>query len=96
MNRARHEGGYKSPMGKLVRFFRKSRDRWKEKARESKGVIKGLKNRIVFLEKSKARLQDRVTELEQELSRLKKRESRERAEEPEEVKKTPKDRPARR
>ena len=95
MNTARHEGGYKSPMSKLVTFFRKSRDRWKEKARESKVVIKRLKNRIVFLERSKARLQDKVTELEQEVSRLK-TDSGERAEELEAVKKTPKDRPPRR
>ena len=86
MKRARDEDGYKSPKGKLVQFFRKSRDGWKEKARESKTVIKGLKNRIVFLQRSKARLQDKVTELEQELSRLK-RHSGERAEEPEGVKK---------
>lgn len=95
MKRARDEDGYKSPKGKLVQFFRKSRDGWKEKARESKTVIKGLKNRVVFLQRSKARLQDKVTELEQELSRLK-RHSGERAEEPEGVKKTPKDRPSKR
>ena len=86
MKTARDEDGYKSPKSKLVTFFRKSRDQWKEKARESKVVIKRLKNRIVFLEKSKARLQEKVTALEQELSRLK-RDSRERAEELEAVKK---------
>ena len=68
MDTARDKGGYKSPKSKLVRFFRKSRDQWKAKARESKAVIKRLKNRIVFLEKSKARLQDKVTALEQALS----------------------------
>ena len=71
MDTARHEGGYKSPKSKLVRFFRKSRDQWKAKARDSKAVIKQLKNRVVFLERSKGRLQSKVTELEQELSRLK-------------------------
>ncbi len=86
MKTARDEEGYKSPKGKLVTFFRKSRDGWKEKARESKTVIKRLKNRIAFLEKSKARLQEKVTALEQELARLKK-DSRERAEELEAVKK---------
>ena len=86
MRRARHADGYKSPKSKLARFFRKSRDRWKEKARESKAVIRRLKNRIGFLERSKARLQDKFTELEQELCRVK-RESRERAEELEAVKK---------
>ena len=95
MRTAGHADGYKSPKSKLVAFFRRSRDQWKEKARESKAVIRRLKNRIVFLERSKARLQDKVTELEQELSRLK-RESRERAEELEAVKKTPTDRPPRR
>ena len=94
METARHEGGYKSPKSKLVTFFRRSPDQWKEKARESKAVIKRLKNRIVFLEKSKGRSQEKVTGLEQELSRLK-RDSRERAEELEAVEKTPKDRPPR-
>lgn len=70
MKRARDEEGYKSPKGKLVTFFRKSRDGWKEKARESKTVTRRLKNRIVFLERSKARLQDKVTELGQKLFRL--------------------------
>ena len=86
MKTARDEDGYKSPKSKLVTFFRKSRDQWKEKARESKVVIKRLKNRIVFLEKSKARLQDKVTQLEQELSRLK-TEAHQRAEELEAAKK---------
>ena len=95
MDTARHQGGYKSPKSKLVTFFRKSRDQWKEKARESKAVIKRLKNRIVFLERSKAGLQDKVTELEQALSRLK-REAHQRVKEVEELKKTPKDRPPRR
>ena len=92
MDTARDEGGYKSPKSKLVRFFRKSRDQWKAKARESKAVIKRLKNRVVFLERSKGRLQSKVTELEQALSRLK-TEARERAEELEELKKNPTDRP---
>ncbi len=92
MKTVREEDGYKSPKSKLVRFFRKSRDQWKEKARESKAVIKRLKNRVVFLERSKGRLQSKVTELEQELSRLK-TEARERAEELEEFKKNPTDRP---
>ena len=86
MGTARDEGEYKSPKGKLVTFFRKSRDQWKEKARESKAVIKRLKNRIAFLETSKARLQDKVTALEQALSRVK-TEARESAEELEAVEK---------
>lgn len=95
MKRARDEDAYKSPKSKLVTFFRKSRDGWKEKARESKTVIKRLKNRIAFLERSKVRLQEKVTTLEQELSRLE-RESRERAQELEELKKTPEHRPSKR
>ena len=92
MGSARDEGEFKSPKGKLVTFFKKSRDQWKAKARESKAVIKRLKNRVVFLERSKGRLQSKVTELEQELSRLK-TEARARAEELEELKKNPTDRP---
>jgi len=94
MGTVRDEGEYKSPKSKLVTFFRKSRDQWKEKARESKAVIKRLKNRIVFLEKSKAGLQEKVTGLEQELSRLKV-EARESAAELAAVKKSQKNTPPR-
>ena len=66
--------GYKSPQRKLVKFFEKSRDRWKAKCREAKIEVKRLKNRVWFLEKSKERLKNRVKELEAELARVKAKE----------------------
>ena len=61
---------YKSPPYKLVRFFDKSRRQWKAKCRAAKGTIKVLKNRIGFLEESKARWKRRARALEEEVARL--------------------------
>jgi len=61
---------YKSPPRKLVKFFEKSRDQWKYKYRETKKIIKQLKNRIRFLEVSKEHWKNRVKELESELTQL--------------------------
>ncbi len=80
--------GYKSPPRKLVKFFEKSRDRWKAKCREAKIDVKRLKNRIRFLEKSKERWKSRVKELEAELAMVKAKE-REKEEKLEELKKRP-------
>jgi len=66
---------YKSPLRKLVRFFEKSRDQWKNKCREAKATIKQLRNRVRFLEKSKANLKIRLGELEKELARMREREA---------------------
>jgi chromosome segregation ATPase len=44
---------YTSPIRVLARFFKKSRDQWKEKCIEVKRQIKGLKNQIYQLHKSR-------------------------------------------
>lgn len=44
---------YTSPIRVLARFFKKSRDGWKEKCMEAKRQIKRLKNQIYQLQKSK-------------------------------------------
>jgi hypothetical protein len=62
---------YKSPQRKLVRFFARSRDQWKEKCLAAKAVGKGLKHRMRFLERSKDHWKRRVHELEGELTRMK-------------------------
>jgi DNA repair ATPase RecN len=62
---------YKSPRRKLLRFFEKSRDKWKLKYREVKKVLKWLTNRIRFLERSKAEYKQRVEELQAQLAALK-------------------------
>jgi len=61
---------YKSPQRKLLRFFDTSRTQWKAKCRTAKAAMKVLKNRIRFLEESKARWKHRAKALEQEVARL--------------------------
>jgi len=62
---------YKSPQGKLVRFFARSRDQWKAKCLEANAMVKGLKHRMRFLERSKDHWKSRVQVLEGELTQLK-------------------------
>jgi len=62
---------YKSPMRKLVAFFEKSRDKWKAKCLSTKYQIKLLTNKIRYLEKSNADLNNKVKELKKELKELK-------------------------
>lgn len=64
-------GEFKSPPSRLARLFLKGRDSWKEKCRGAKLEIKILKNRIHFLEESKAALKERNQRLKAETDRLK-------------------------
>lgn len=61
---------YKSPRRKLVKFFEKSRDRWKAKCREAKTLVKRLKNRVRFLEHSRDRWKAKASTLEAELQQV--------------------------
>lgn len=67
---------YKSPKRKLIKFFEKSRNKWKEKCREAKYQVKLLRNRMRYLEKSKNNAKKRVQELEVELRQMKDNEQR--------------------
>ena len=62
---------YKSPVKKLIRFFKISRDNWKEKYFEIKKDLKRVTNRIYDLEKRKDDWKQRATEAEEELKLLK-------------------------
>ena len=69
---------FKSPVSKLAKFFRRSRDGWKAKCQESKRANKKLANQTRAVEKSRARwkqiahtAQRQVCELERELESLK-------------------------
>lgn len=69
---------YRSPAYKLVQFFSHSRDRWKQKRKESKLRIKRLENRVAGLEisrqkwKAKARAQQiRIVQLTEALEQEK-------------------------
>ena len=46
--------GYKSRPGALIWFFRKSRDRWKQKYQVLKATVKKHKNRVADANKSRA------------------------------------------
>jgi len=70
---------YKSPIGKLASFFRRSRDRWKAKYRELKRRMKKEQNQVRAVERSRAAWRDkaqaaarRVWELERELAEVQK------------------------
>jgi len=70
-SRSGTKGTYKSPIRKLVTFFENSRNQWKAKCKERKRTIKRLKNRLRFLEESKALLKNKVKEQQAEIARLK-------------------------
>lgn len=62
------EYDYKSPLKKLVRFFEKSRDKWKARALKSSEDVIRFKNRIKFLESSKAKVISENKALKEKLS----------------------------
>lgn len=69
---------FASPVSKLLPFFLKSRDGWKEKHHQTKAKCKKLSNQVRAVEKSRrhwrelaAEQQQRVRELERELEELK-------------------------
>jgi len=61
---------FKSPKTKLIRFFEKSRDKWKERAKESKYKIKLLSKKIKYLEQTKMTQKERIKQLESELDKM--------------------------
>lgn len=68
---------YKSRPGALSRFFRMSRDGWKSKYKDLKATVKGYKNRIADLTRSRdqwrikaERAGDQITALEAENAEL--------------------------
>lgn len=58
----------KSPRRKLVKFFERSRDQWKAKARAAKKGSKRLGKRGRFLERRKAASQQQVHALAEQLA----------------------------
>jgi hypothetical protein len=59
-----------SPVRKLVRFFRRSRDGWKEKCQTAKAQVKQLKNGSCALRKSRDRWKDLAKRQAEELRQL--------------------------
>jgi hypothetical protein len=61
---------YKSPLKKLVAFFKKSRDEWKRKCLEAKEELKLAKKNNKNLRESKKILKEKVKCLEADISKL--------------------------
>jgi chromosome segregation ATPase len=68
---------YKSRPGALVWFFRKGRDRWKKKHQDLKATVKGFKNQVAAVTKSREQWRrkaeqasERISELEVEVAGL--------------------------
>ena len=66
MTEERDPGSYSSPVHKLLRFFKKSRDQWKNKCRKAKAKIKEQRRRIKVLETRQKELKQRIQELKAE------------------------------
>lgn len=79
---------FKSPIRKLVTFFKGSRDKWKSKCQDAKYQIKLLKKRLLYMEKRRAELKWKIKTLEKELESSQTQENR-LAEEVERLKKNP-------
>jgi len=61
---------YKSRLKVLVEFFRRSRDGWKRKCKETKAALKKASNRARWLETSRDKWKARAAELEGQLQAL--------------------------
>lgn len=70
---------FKTPGSKLVRFFEKSRDRWKIRTKEAKYQIKLLRKKIKYMEQNKKEYKatiinqaHQIENMQEEIERLKK------------------------
>ena len=61
---------FKTPLRKLVFSFKASRDKWKSKAQKSNYELKIKRNRIKFLEESKAKLKEENAKLKAQIKSI--------------------------
>ena len=61
---------YKSPKGKMIVFFEKSRNQWKEKCLSAKQKLEIFRNRINFLEKSKEYWKVQTKDMKKRISEM--------------------------
>ena len=57
---------YRSPIRKLLRFFERSRDQWKEKCQQAKRENNSLKIRLAAMKQSRDRWKAKSKELEEQ------------------------------
>jgi len=81
---------YKTPVSKLIRFFEKSRDKWRTKTKDAKYQIKLLRKKNKYLEKKKniykahnkelisqlQQMREKEVRMQEEIDRFKKKQSR--------------------
>ena len=60
---------FRSPLRKLVVFFQRSRDKWKEKCKEAKRKNKSLKICLAKMKEGRDRWKARAMALEEEVKR---------------------------
>ncbi len=70
MSAIAQERVFRSPRLKLVKFFQKSRDKWKAKCQAAKGHSKRLGNQLRAVEKSRAMWRQRAEQSERKLAAL--------------------------
>lgn len=63
-----NEKTYTSPQRKLVKFFERSRNRWKAKSRAAKTVLKRLGTRLRRVERSNAAYQQQLAALQTQMA----------------------------
>lgn len=61
---------YRSPIKKLARFFKESRDNWKRKCLEAKRRVKLLQTKVADLQASRGRWKKESMQLRSEVSEL--------------------------
>ncbi len=61
---------YRSPIKKLLRFFRQSRDGWKRKCQEAKRKLKSFDVRLRVLRQNRDRWKELASQQQTELERL--------------------------
>lgn len=64
------EPKFKSPVHKLVSFFQRSRNNWKNKYKAVKGDLRREQNQRRAVEKSRAQWRERAEDLRQQVRRL--------------------------
>jgi len=63
--------GYKSPVSRLARLFKKSRDVWKERAIQKQKKVRELEIKVRDLNRSRERWKEKAKEAQQEVGRIK-------------------------
>ena len=61
---------YRSPLKKLVQFFERSRNQWKEKCLQAKLRVKRLQTNVLDVEASREEWKRRAKEAQAEVARL--------------------------